>query len=82
MNLYLVSKKGSIGYDEYDSVIVSAKSTKDARTIHPDPLAYGEWSWRGEVAWIRFSKVDCLVVEYLGKTKRKRGVVLSSFNAA
>ena len=46
MNLYLVSS-GYDGYDTYDSVVVAAKSKKDARTIHPSEFVThhsgGKW---------------------------------------
>ena len=32
-------------------------------------------------SWVRFKDIDRIDVEYLGKTKRERGVILSSFNA-
>jgi hypothetical protein len=34
-----------------------------------------------EGSWVNFSSIDCIDVEYLGKTKKERGVILSSFNA-
>jgi len=105
MNLYLVSGGGG-GYDTYDSVVVAAKSAKDARTIHPSstPIYYiadthrrftflknGKWlsKWgSGEVTeelydngWVSPKKINTLNVEFLGKTKQPRGVILASFNA-
>ena len=35
MKLYKISRTNKIGYDEYDSAIVAAKSATDAITIHP-----------------------------------------------
>jgi len=35
MKLFLLSQDIVRGYDTYDSVVVSAKSEKDARSIHP-----------------------------------------------
>lgn len=32
--------------------------------------------------WVEFADIDCIEVEYLGNTKRGRGVVLSSFNSS
>jgi len=37
MKLYKISRVDTVGYDEYDSAVVSAKTKKDARTIHPSP---------------------------------------------
>jgi len=31
--------------------------------------------------WVKFSDIDCVNVEFLGKTKKDRGVILASFNA-
>lgn len=31
--------------------------------------------------WVRFSDIDCIIVEYLGTTKKERGVICASFNA-
>lgn len=32
-------------------------------------------------SWVKYLDIDCIEVEYLGKTKRERGVILASFNA-
>ncbi len=34
-----------------------------------------------EDCWVNYSDISYIKVEYLGKTTRKRGVVMSSFNA-
>jgi hypothetical protein len=31
--------------------------------------------------WVKYSDIDCIEVEHLGKTGKLRGVVLASFNA-
>jgi hypothetical protein len=47
MKLYLLSQSVADGYDTYDSVVVAAKSIKDARTIHPSSFVThhknGKW---------------------------------------
>jgi len=35
----------------------------------------------GEHEWLLYSDIDQVKVEYLGKTKKNRGVILASFNA-
>ena len=35
MKIYKVSSKEDLGYDSYDSFIVSAQSEEDARKVHP-----------------------------------------------
>ncbi len=49
MKLYLVSRKDSIGYDEYDSVVVAAENEADARMIHPSEYVthYKDGKWYG-----------------------------------
>ena len=47
MNLYLISQDIVGGYDTYDSAIVAAKTTEDAKTIHPSEfvthIANSKW---------------------------------------
>jgi hypothetical protein len=73
MKLYLVKQNLKNDFDTFDSLIVSALSEKDARTIPPDEFPSS--------AWIDSSQIHLLEVEYLGETTKKRGVILSSFNA-
>jgi len=78
--------------------VVAAKSSRDARKIHPSSLVthitnrkwmgtysggdkIGEEYEKETYSWVFYSGIDCIDVEYLGKTKRKRGLVLASFNA-
>ena len=84
MNLYLIYRKGSVDYDEYDSAVVCAKSAEDAITIHPDvqgnpvtnepdeDMVYSSWVFKKDVA-----------VDYLGIASKEldRGVIIASFNA-
>ena len=42
LNLYLITQTGEVGYDEYDSAVVVAKSMDDAQKICP--CGYYEWS--------------------------------------
>lgn len=96
MKLYLISQSIVSGYDTYDAAIVSAEDEDDARNIHPSDfvthIANGMWmgsySANGEAyeceymdSWPSYRDISHVKVEYLGETSRKRGVVLSSFNA-
>ena len=78
MKLYLLTQSVNAGYDTFDSVVVAAKSPKDARTIHPynKPLESDGWSCH---TWVAEKDKDKIDVEYLGKTKHKRGVYISIF---
>jgi len=95
MNLYLISQDLNNNYDTYDSAVVAAKSEDDARKIHPtgfvthikDGLWMGtrggeEYETQNDgYCWVKFSEIDQIKVEYLGKTSKERGVILASFNA-
>lgn len=69
MKLYLLTRTDECGLDDYDSIMVAAKSKEDAKTISPDDDLY---------SWTTPSNI---VVEYLGETDKPRGVIAASFNA-
>ncbi len=81
LNLYLLSQSQHGGYDTWDSCVVAAKSTRDARKIHPSgrnvsapwEVTYSGWA----------ESPDKVTAELIGKAKRgtKPGVICSSFNA-
>ena len=96
MKLYLITAPDDFGgWDTYDSAIVAAKSSSDARTINPseyvthvtDDVWMGTFNSGGEYdqgdgcGWIPYCEIGNVKVEYLGETKKDRGVVLASFNA-
>ena len=96
MKLYLLSQSINNWYDTYDSVIVSAKSEDDARTIHPSSETFdisyegNKWTWKysdweiweyDSGCWVEAKYINKIEVEYLGRTKRERWVILASFNA-
>ena len=91
MKLYKLERTDKTDYDEYDSVIIAAKSPKDARKQSPAGYEITDGKWmkvlRGQDyedrhhGWVDPNKVDTLDVTFLGHTKLKRGVVLASFNA-
>jgi hypothetical protein len=97
MKLYLMSQDINNDYDTYDSVVVAAESSEDARTIHPRlyvhmtvHMADSVWTLTRndgtEYAtsardWLAYEDIHLLKVEYLGETNQERGVILASFNA-
>lgn len=87
MNLYLISLGDKIShnvweYDSYDSAVVAAESEEDARRIHPDEDTVGLRKSGTKGEWVSILDIDDIRVEYLGKTDRGSGVILSSFNAS
>lgn len=67
MNLYLVSRTDEVDYEEVESFVCVAKSSLQARDMHPsNPI--GEWPNDGEwYGWIPRNKISTLNVIYLGK---------------
>ena len=81
LNLYLVTRIDSCGYDEYDSFIVSAHSAHEAKHTHPGEGGIGKWDgFSGNCSsWTLLKNVKCKEIgTYKGK---KKTVILSSFNA-
>jgi hypothetical protein len=69
MKIYLVSTRDSVGYDEYEAVVVVAKSAKDAVSIAKEECD-------------NFSgNLDIISIGAANK-RQKRGAVLTAFNAA
>jgi len=84
MNIYLLKQEDNNGYDTYDSMVVIAKNSSIAKTIHP----IEELGSRRSVAWKPYSDAWAVspksVVAYLIGTadpNADEGIVLSSFNA-
>lgn len=84
MNLYLVSRTDSIGYDEYDSFVCAAESEEQARKMLPDD----EWRMKEYVNGLIICEwtkdLNKIKVEYIGKADEKYTeptVILASFNA-
>jgi hypothetical protein len=71
-NIYLIRRNDAqhIGYDEYDSHVVIADNPYKAREMCP--------SGDEGAVWTRTELTDC---KFIGKSKLKPQVVLSSFNA-
>lgn len=85
MKLYLLSKPGKIGYDEFSSCVVCAKNEEEARKIHPNSSVFSKWNEENPESdtWVNYFKRDTLEVTYLGKADKsiEPGVILSDFNA-
>lgn len=80
MNLYLLTRKDELTYDEYDSCVVCAETEEDAKTIHPDGTVFkgDERPWR---TWVgNSSEIDCELIG-IANENQERGVILASFNA-
>lgn len=88
MNLYLVSRPYTIGYDEYDAFVCAAESEEQARSMLP----FNEEIVRGApkeniriltvLEWT--NDLNKIKVEYIGKAYEKYTeptVILASFNA-
>lgn len=84
MNIYLISRKGCCGYDEYDAFVVRAETTKQARVIaaksasyvygDEDPMEDDEYR-----LWMtpEGSSVETLATDVKGKAEE----ILGSYNA-
>lgn len=82
-NLYLVKRNERVGWDEYDSFIVCAKSEQDARETSPNKFDGKFDKDNSDYSWVCFSEICELDVKLIGKANDglEYGVVLSSFNA-
>ncbi len=76
MKLYLLTQDENRECGTYDSMVVAAESTEEARNIHP----YGKGQWSFDVWAIDPSNVN---VVYLGVAAEGvvAGRILGSFNA-
>ena len=89
MKIFLLSQTKNTGWDTFDSMVVIAKSAREARRISP----YESHKWSDRLGcWVSKEKprrhsewVDDLKdikVKCVGTTKRKKqGIVCLSFNA-
>lgn len=78
MNLYLISQDKNCEYDTYDSAIVAASSSEEARSIHPGGNEF--WDKEKNYTWSESSHVK---VELIGTTDKFEAgtVIIASFNA-
>lgn len=73
MNIYLVERTDSVGYDEYDSFVVVAETEEEALNTTPSDYVTLD-SWVGSIQDLKVT----LVGRFIGNV---RGVILASFNA-
>ena len=78
MNIYLISQDKCTGYDTYDSAVVVARDTEDARGLHPSGIEPGRFSFGDEWPKPEFVRVQ-LIGAALGEDTAR--VVCASFNA-
>lgn len=83
MNIYLIKRTDTIGYDEYDSAVVIAEDDEKARHIHPGgygKFENGEWSMGG-YAWAMPQSLEVTLIAKAVPDLPNQGVILASFNA-
>ena len=75
MNIYLLEQNDNMGYDTYDSCVVTANSEEEARQIRP-----GSKDWKIEWHSTWCNTPDKVIVTLLGKAKpnSKEGIIMSS----
>ena len=82
--IWKVERTDSVWYDQYDAIVVVARTEDEARQIHPygdgwkvdDSDRYGSWSVKPETL-----KVTKLGTATRGSDIKAGAVVLASFNA-
>lgn len=90
MNLYRLTQSRNNGWYTYDSAIVAAESSEEARTILPSPFYFYDdafyYMYKNQEP--KVENIDpswChpryVKVQDLGKTELDRGLILASFNA-
>ena len=89
MNLYLLRRTDTIGYDEYDAFVCAAENEEQALSLHPDGGTIEEFFAADGTHYIRNYDFEWyfgkhVVVECIGKADEKYTkptVILASFNA-
>ena len=95
MNLYLLTQDEFAGYDTFDSMIVAANNTQEAKHLHPlekttcykEPKmtdeAYRSYLWIGMYGYWA-SSPENVKVDKIGITNKypKAKVILASYNAS
>lgn len=100
LNLYLLKQSEKHGYDfdyeTYDSCVVVAKSSADARLIHPSLIKEGmeeyHFKWDGEKwktqnsnsaddSWADPNKLDVIKIGTANWDAKEGTVIIASFNA-
>lgn len=96
-NLYVLHRKGNIGYDEYDSCIVVADTMENAKYIYPNDnyvwnkelQKYGfkmfdgtiEYSLRDHHEWDAPDDLDVILIGEASDTLTEGDIICASFNA-
>jgi hypothetical protein len=86
MNLYKLEQDWNSGYDTYDSAVVAAESSDDARTIHPagDGEVTTEYPkenrWWLNGSWAPLSEIRATLIG-VAEAAIERGVIVASYNA-
>ncbi len=83
MRLYLwvIERRSSVGYDEYDSAVVVARNEKDARQIHPSGNKnerHDVWGWGG---WAAPDEINVTKVGTAAPELKAGTVIVASYNA-
>lgn len=80
MNIYLVKRTDGPGWDEYHGFVCYAKSSREARNMHPNSIYRGKSNW-DTMTWVTKKGVNTLEVTYLGKARvtAKPGAILTDF---
>lgn len=83
MKIYLVKRTDTIGWDEFDGFICSAKDEEEARHTVPIFESMSKVDEQQcEYCWISKDKINSLEVIEIGEANTEERVVfLSSFNA-
>jgi len=77
MNLYIISRKDSISWDEYIAAVVCAENEEEAKKIHPS----GDNNrWNSNDNWVTIESVSVKKIG-IADQEIKKGVVFNAFNA-
>ena len=90
MNIYLISCPINLGYDNYSSAVVVARSEQEARMLHPSgryAWANGRWENEcGDEAWDKWPNppavnVRCIGMELPDQCSVEPRIILASYHA-
>lgn len=95
MNVYKISANRCLGWDAYDSAIVTANSLEEARYIHPADINFKGYNeetrqydlpwWKGKFSPLSsgWTEPENVIVEFVGTTDvyTEPTIILASFNA-
>ena len=84
MNLYLLRRTDTIGYDEYDAFVCAAESEDQARSMPPANEWLTSELLNSNIIWEWTNDLNNIEVTHIGKADEKYTkptVILASFNA-